>query len=310
MPNESLQSQEEARTKNWWQFWKCKLNKECAMHVGTVKKFLIYSIYLIFVLITFVPRLYVKLHDPNATLPFGFDSFMEVLDPVAVATIILATATFALVKDSSKNIEISKNNLLEDHLVREMNELIKPIYLKRDKFEYLEFVHNPYYYETRYFQEWKDEACDFWDRLETSEYLASKDLRDLIKDYSQTNKEWHHKHDELANRIKEGLTRESKIDLCEEAPKDRLSLGFFDYRFMNLPTSNDRAERKQKIKDLTDQLDADSYSFSLIGEFVNLIDEDTVLEAKRTIFKAKVIDRYEKLEKMIDEIRDTLEKNS
>ncbi len=87
------------------------------MHVGTVKKFLIYSIYLIFVLITFVPRLYVKLHDPNATLPFGFDSFMEILDPVAIATIILATATFALVKDSSKNIEISKNNLLEDHLV-------------------------------------------------------------------------------------------------------------------------------------------------------------------------------------------------
>ncbi len=195
-------------------------------------------------------------------------------------------------------------------LVREMNELIKPIYLKRDKFEYLEFVHNPYYSETRYFQEWKDEARDFWDRLETSEYLASKDLRDLIKDYSQTNKEWHHKHDELANGIKESLTRECKRDLCEEAPKDRLSLGFFDYRFMNLPTSNDRAERKQKIKDLTDQLDADSYSFSLIGEFVNLIDEDTVLEAKRTIFKAKVIDRYEKLEKMIDEIRDTLEKSS
>jgi hypothetical protein len=77
-----------------------------------------------------------------------------------------------------------------------------------------------------------------------------------------------------------------------------------------LPTSNDRAERKQKIKDLTDQLDADSYSFSLIEEFVNLIDEDTVLEAKRTLFKAKVIDRYEKLEMMIDEIRDTLEKSS
>jgi hypothetical protein len=79
---------------------------------------------------------------------------------------------------------------------------------------------------------------------------------------------------------------------------------------MNLPTSKDRTERKQKIKELTDQLDADSYSFSLIGEFVKLIDEDTVLEAKRTIFKAKVIDRYEKLERMIDEIRETLEKSS
>jgi hypothetical protein len=280
------------------------------MYVGIVKKFLIYSIYLIFVLITFVPRLYVKLHDPNATLPFGFNSFMEILDPVAIATIILATATFALVKDSSKNIEISKNNLLEDHLVREMNELIRPIYLKRDKIEYLEFVHNPYCYETKYFQEWKDEARDFWDRLENSEYLASKDLRDMIKDYSQTNKEWLNKHDGLADRIREALTIENKIDLCVEAPRDRPVLGFFDYRFMNLPTSNDRAERKLKIKELTDQLDADSYSFSLIGEFVKLIDEDTVLEAKRTRFKAKVIDRYEKLERMIDESRAPLEKSS
>jgi hypothetical protein len=72
-----IASTEEARAKNWWQFWKCKLNKEGAMYVGTVKKFLIYSIYLIFVLITFAPRVYVKLHDPNATLSFGFNSFMR-----------------------------------------------------------------------------------------------------------------------------------------------------------------------------------------------------------------------------------------
>jgi hypothetical protein len=45
MPNGSLQSQEEARTKNWWQSWKCKFNKEYAMYVGTTKKFLMYSIY-------------------------------------------------------------------------------------------------------------------------------------------------------------------------------------------------------------------------------------------------------------------------
>jgi hypothetical protein len=61
---------------------------------------------------------------------------------------------------------------------------------------------------------------------------------------------------------------------------------------------------------LTDQLDVASDSFKLIGEFVKSIDEDTVLEAKRTKFRAKVIDRYEKLEKMIDEIRKTLEENS
>jgi hypothetical protein len=97
MPQESRLSQIEARAKSWWRFWKCKLNKENAMYIRTVNKFLIYSIYLIFVLITFAPRVYVKLHDPNATLSFGFNSFMEILDPVAIATIILAIATFALV---------------------------------------------------------------------------------------------------------------------------------------------------------------------------------------------------------------------
>jgi hypothetical protein len=198
------------------------------------------------IVIVFAPRMYVGLPlFPN------LNEIARLLDPIAVATVLLAVATFLLAIDSNKNIKISKNNLLEEHLVKEMEELIKPIYMERGKFEYYEFVHVPYYDETKDFQRWEEEAHDFWDRLEANRYLASKDLRDIIEDYSQTNKTWLSKTKGLTTKIKDALTRENKRELCEEAPRDRyldMRPGFFDYRFINLPPSNGKAERKQKLR--------------------------------------------------------------
>jgi len=85
---------------------------------------------------------------------------------------------------------------------------------------------------------------------------------------------------------------------------------YFDYRFINLPSSDSKAERKLKIQDLTKRLSPDSESFRLIGEFITLIDDDIVLAEKRAIFRDKVIERYEKLEEKIDEIRRDLENSS
>ena len=56
-------------------------------------------------------------------------------DWTAAATFALALATFALVRDSSKNIEVSKNSLIKEDLTREMEQLIKPLYKNRDRFE-------------------------------------------------------------------------------------------------------------------------------------------------------------------------------
>jgi hypothetical protein len=284
------------------------------MNTRTLKGFLIYLLFLIiFVLITFAPYVYAKVQELKATESLEITAFLEIFDPVAIATIILAAATFALAKDSGKNIEISKNNLLEEHLAREMEELIKPIYMKRDHLESLEYVHIPYYNETISFERWTEESDDFWKLLEADRYLAPKDLREIIRDYSQANKEWHKKRGELANKIRDALTKENKRELCEEAPTDRylrITPGYFDYRFINLPPSDNKAERKEKIKVLTDRLEPNSDSSNIIKEFVKLIDEDTVLEEKRALFKEKVTVRYEELEKMIDQIRDTLEKSS
>lgn len=253
--------------------------------------------------------MYVKIQELiSKKESLGITVLMEILDPVAIATIILALATFALAKDSSKNIKIFKNNLVEEHLVKEMEDLIKPIYMERDKFEYYEWVHVPYYDETRSFERWEDDAHIFWDRLEADRYLAPKDLREMIKVYSETNKEWRNLQKGLADRIRDALTKEDKIGLCTGAPRYHLDVVpcYFDYRFINLPRSEDKAERKEKIKELTDQLDPGSESRNRIEEFVKLIDADTVLEAKRTEFKTKVINRYEMLEKEIDEIRGLL----
>jgi hypothetical protein len=291
------------------------------MSLETAKKFLIKAFFMlmyltgftIIIMIPFVPHIYVKIQGLNSNLTLEFTSLMEILDPVAIATIILALATFALAKDSSKNIKISKDNLLEEHFVKEMENLIKPIYMRRDQLENLEFVHIPYYDGTRDFQRWTEEAREFWDLLEADKYLASNDLRDEITDYSQNNDKWHKKQKELANRIEGALTREGKLDLCLGAPRDgRFDVlsSYFDYRFINLPSSEDKDERKQQIKELSDQLNPNSESFNLIKDFVQLIDDDIVLKDKRTTFKDSVMDRYEKLKKEIDEIRKNLENSS
>jgi hypothetical protein len=274
-----------------------------------LRSILVFIIYLmIFVLIVFAPRIYTMMQSSDATQPLEWLNFIAVFDPVAIATILLAAATFALVRDSSKNIEISKNNLVEERLVKEMEDLIKPIYMERDVLEYREWVHVPYYDETRSYELWKEEAKEFWNRLEADRYLAPADLRKLIQDYSQTNKDWLAKQERLAKLIKDALTKENKIKLCKDAPRDHYDVwpGYFDYRFINLPGSKDKDKRKEEIKELTDGLDPASESIKYIEEFVRLIDEDTILEAKRSSFKEKVIERYGELEREMDKVRNSL----
>ena len=244
---------------------------------------------------------------------FRFTSLLEILDPVAIATILLAAATFALAKDSGKNIKISKDNILGEHLEREMEELVKPIYMKRNRLEYLEHVHIPYYDETISFENWTEEATEFWDLLEADRYLAPKNLRDIIGSYSRANREWNKRQSELADKIRDALTREEKRDLCEEAPTDRylrITPGYFDYRFINLPPSDKKSERIERIRQLTNNLESDSDSRHLIEEFITLIEQDTELKDIRELFVERVTARYEELENMIDIIRASLERSS
>ncbi|HOE46751.1 hypothetical protein [Methanothrix soehngenii] len=99
---------------------------------------------------------------------------------LVLITIYYAWQTRILAKDSSHNVEILKNNLTEQHLIKEMDELIKPLYENRNEFEGLEYVHafNSY------------DAKKFWKKIESAKYLAPKKLRNLIENYLTINDEW------------------------------------------------------------------------------------------------------------------------
>jgi hypothetical protein len=238
-------------------------------------------------------------------------------DFTASATITLAFATFVMVKDSSKNIEVSKNNLRGEHMIREMEDLIKPIYMKRDQLESIEYVHIPYYDETRSFETYRDDANDFWESIEANKYLAPKDLRNTIIEYLNTNKLWLEKLERLQDELREASMRIDEPrnrDILEVAPRDRFLQAypvFFDWRFINLPMSNLKDGRKQKINELVDRLDPMNKSekeFSqCIQKFGILIDEDVEIERIRSALREAVIERYETLAINIDKIRECLE---
>lgn len=199
-------------------------------------------------------------------------------DFTAAATIALAFATLYLARHSSKSTEISKNNSLKEILTREMDDLIKPLYAKIDQFETLELVHIPYYEEISDFRDYRDEAKNFWEQLEADKYLASKALRSLITTYLEANKQWNEKHKQLANELRVAsfeIDEDKRNKILQGAPRGIFDpmIVYFDWRFLNLPPDNLKDERKQKIKELTDQLDLTKESemnFSiLIQQFDN-----------------------------------------
>jgi len=81
----------------------------------------------------------------------------------------------------------------------------------------------------------------------------------------------------------------------------------FDYRFKNLPQKSMKEERIREINELIEQLNPESDFAKCVEDFLTLIHEDTVLEAKRFDLRAKVIDRYAELAIKIDEIEAYLE---
>jgi hypothetical protein len=237
-------------------------------------------------------------------------------DFTAAATIALAFATFVMARDSSNNIKISKNNLSGEHLIREMQDLIQPLYISKDEYEYRERVHIPYFNYEEDFRELENEAEDFWKDIDANKYLAPIDLRHLIEAYIEANSEWYDKYRENLNKLKESLKKEDRAairNLLQEAPRDeRLDQAsvIFDYRFMNLPQRNIKERRIKEIKELIGQLtqlNPESEFVKHIKDFLALIEEDTVLEAIRSDLRAKVIYRYEELETEIDKIRTSLE---
>jgi hypothetical protein len=95
------------------------------------------------------------------------------------------------------------------------------------------------------------------------------------------------------------------MNLTKHIPSVVRLVGFpviFDYRFKNLPQKSIKEERIKEINELIGHLNPGSDFAKHVKNFLTLIHEDTVLEAKRSELRAKVIDRYAELESEIDKI--------
>lgn len=254
------------------------------MFSGAPRRFFIYLFYLtIFILITFAPHLYAKVKDLNS-----IQSFMEIFDPVAIATILLAAATFALVKDSSRNIEVSKNSLIKEYLTREMEQLIKPLYNKRDRFEY---------YESAY--AFSSSTDNFWKEIENNKYMATKNLRESIEDYLKENKELRQNLNSIESNIR-GTYRKEKNQL----PSDFLTIfnqcGNISGSHFNI------GEVPLELKKLIGELNDESEIRLELKKYIDIVENNSVA-ITRLDLRNKVIERYKKLEKKLDEIRESLE---
>lgn len=258
-------------------------------------------------------------------------------DFTAAATIALAFATFVLASDSSNSIQLSKNSVLGEHLILEMQGLIQLLYTRKDEYEYLERVHIPYFNVEEDLREWQDRAENFWEDIDANKYLAPNGLRHLIEEYINVNEEWYNKYSDAIDKmvLSLGKAEEETLknilqlapndvplvetpaifddrfkNLPQHAIRDRRLVGFpviLDYRFKNLPQKSIKEERIKEINELISQLDPKSDFTKHVKEFLTLIHEDTVLEAKRSNLRAKVIDRYAELERKIDKIGASLE---
>jgi hypothetical protein len=213
-------------------------------------------------------------------------------DFTASGTILLAIATFILARDSSKNIEISKNNLAQQNLKREMEQFIKPLYQKRERLEDLEYVHS--------FN--NNEARLFWENILADKYLAPRDLRDLIDEYLKINIEWVDKLSSMRGKISVAHKEEYK-----SIPQTTEFINMFSHHFHRLPQKDFRNRELQSLNDLIEKLNLESKTRKCIEEYINIIRDDIVLEDKRLEIREKIEARYNELEEKMDKIRDSLE---
>jgi len=205
-------------------------------------------------------------------------------DLTAAATIALAFATFTLARDSSKNIEISKNNLIKEHLTREMKQLIIPMYKNRDLFEYNESHHVG------------DLSRDtFWNDIDNNRYLAAEDLRESIELYLRTIEELYQKPQSIRENIRSAYQKE----------KDHIQVDL-DTILNKIGSFPRKDERCEELKKISEKLDRESEVLLYVKEYIDIV-ENNNLEDRRSKLRNKVISRYEELEKKMDEIRKSLE---
>ena len=264
-------------------------------------------------LIIFLKSFYVLMVLPE------MDSLTFATFILAFATIALALMTYLLSKDSTKNIKLSKENLVEQHLLREMEQLIKPLYKERKNFEDLEVTHAYH----------RPKAILFWKKRETDKYLAPNDLRHLIEEYLIFDNELYNKYNAIFNKIwvivdSDEIERirdhemHAPDDLFQpyippsvkyEELKKFLNVGLIGSSHSHLPLSDERISWLEKVDELITKLEPGSEILSCVNEIKVLVENDIILKAKREALIDKIEARYRELERKIDNIHESLDRD-
>jgi hypothetical protein len=245
-------------------------------------------------IISFALLLFYVIYHNFLILP-EIDSLTWATLILAIATIVLAFMTYLLAKDSSKNIKLSKENLIGQHLLREMDQLIKPLYENRNNFEELESCH-----------EVTPNKESFWKKRESDKYLAPKDLRHLIEEYLGIDKEMYKRMVDINNDIWEILDHSPHADKYRDLKSSIYSEGTSRYNF-HLVGSAERGFWLEHVNELIANLEPDSKIFEYVTQLKDLVESDKDLTEKRKKLIEMVEARYKELEYMIDNIRASLE---
>ena len=166
-----------------------------------------------------------------------------------------------------------------------MDQLIKPLYNKRDQFEK---------HEDAYVSSYSEDP--FWKNIENNKYMTTKDLRESIEDYLKENKESHLELDSIHTNLKI-LCEKEKNQLPGDFLPTILSSRSFSINWKVLPL----------LKKLLEDLNEESETRLEIKNYIDFI-ENNSLVSMRLDLRDKVIKRYEKLEKKMDDIRESLDK--
>lgn len=224
--------------------------------------------------------------------------YHESKDFTAAATILLALSTAYLAKDSNKNIALSKDNLAEQRLEKEMDRIIRPLFKIKDEFEKHEYMRYPS----------DSVSIEFWKMIEADKYLAPSDLRECIETYLEACETWNKKlenikmYDALIEDGRAGVS-DYTIERFPDGERDHLHFQIF----YSLPQKHDKDQRLQDLQAFLDQKAPKPKLREAISKLMTLINEDTVLEKEREVLRKKVIQRYNDLTKRMDLIRESLE---
>lgn len=214
------------------------------------------------------------------------------------------------VKQNNENIVITRNKILQDSYLKEMDSIIGPLRSKIGKYQYYEPIHVT--------PENEREASLFWEKIKKNRYLVPKDLRDLIERYltvlevqgKEIRKtryeleEMTHPHGEAAN---EAFL--SKMDLSKSASN------IIDTSYIGpAPVDEGLGSYLKKIEDLAKSPNKDlanrlRHFHSIAQEGYGFKDANNY-SVKNTRFDLEKAgtDRYNYLENTIEKLRTEIER--